>query len=327
MKFAPQNAFQTALLFTLKATARKANSKLFKSALAAAVGMSLVSIGTAIAQEQDFTQVEIETVPVAENVYMLVGEGGNIGVSAGEDGVFLVDDQFAPLTEKITSAIAAITSEPIRFLVNTHWHFDHTGGNENLGNAGVVIVAHEEVYTRMSTDQFIEAFQREIPASPAAALPVITFNDEATFRLNGETIRAYHVDPAHTDGDTILHFVEADVIHAGDTYFNEMYPFIDTSSGGSITGMISAAETILALAGEETKIIPGHGPLSTRADLEAYRAMLVEVRLRTESAIAQGMTLEAFIASNPTADYDEALGGGFLSTENFLTIVYQDLAK
>ncbi len=191
-----------------------------------ALGIGVLSAAGAIsptaslAQDQDFDAVEIETVPVAENVYMLLGEGGNIGVSAGEDGVFLIDDQFAPLTEKIVDAIATITPEPIRFLINTHWHFDHTGGNENLGNAGVVIVAHDEVYARISTDQFITAFQREIPASPAAALPVITFNDEATFHLNGQTIRAIHVDPAHTDGDSIIHFVEADVLHAGDTYFN-----------------------------------------------------------------------------------------------------------
>ncbi|MGB3571354.1 MAG: MBL fold metallo-hydrolase [Phormidesmis sp.] len=290
-----------------------------------AVGAGLPAVS--LAQDQDFDAVEIETVPVTSDVYMLLGEGGNIGVSAGEDGVFLIDDQFAPLTEKILAAIATITPEPVRFLINTHWHFDHTGGNENLGNADVVIVAHDEVYTRMSTDQFIAAFQREIPASPRAALPVITFSDEATFHLNGQTIRAIHVDPAHTDGDSIIHFVEADIIHAGDTYFNQMYPFIDLSSGGSLTGMISAAETVLALAGEETKIIPGHGPLSNREELEAYRQMLVTVRLRTESAIAQGMSLEDFIASAPTAEYDETLGGGFLSTEQFLAIVYQDLAS
>ena len=302
--------------------------RLFTRSVVALASFCAVGVGAASwAQEPDFDQIEIETIPVTEDVYMLVGEGGNIGVSTGDDGVFLVDDQFAPLTEKIQSAISSISSEPIRFLVNTHWHFDHTGGNENFGEAGVVIVAHDEVYTRMSTDQFIEALQRDVPASPPAALPVITFSDEATFHLNGDTIEVTHIDPAHTDGDSIVHFVESDVIHAGDVYFNGLYPFIDTSSGGSITGMISAAEKVLSLAGETTQIIPGHGPLSNREELEAYREMLVTVRVRAESAIAKGLTLEQFIASNPTAEYDEQWGNGFLTPEQFLTIVYQDLAQ
>ena len=302
--------------------------RLFTRSVVALASCCAVGVGAASwAQEPDFDQIEIETIPVTEDVYMLVGEGGNIGVSTGDDGVFLVDDQFAPLTEKIQSAISSISSEPIRFLVNTHWHFDHTGGNENFGEAGVVIVAHDEVYTRMSTDQFIEALQRDVPASPPAALPVITFSDEATFHLNGDTIEVTHIDPAHTDGDSIVHFVESDVIHAGDVYFNGLYPFIDTSSGGSITGMISAAEKVLSLAGETTQIIPGHGPLSNREELEAYREMLVTVRVRAESAIAKGLTLEQFIASKPTAEYDEQWGNGFLTPEQFLTIVYQDLAQ
>lgn len=302
--------------------------KLIRHIVAAAVGFSITAYSaTSYAQDRDFSQVEIETIPVTEEVYMLVGEGGNIGVSAGEDGVFLIDDQFAPLTEKILAAISEISEQPVRFLLNTHWHFDHTGGNENLGEEGVVIVAHDEVYTRMSAGQVIEAFDLEVPPSPSAALPVITFSDQATFRLNGQTIRGHHVSDAHTDGDTIVHFVEADVIHMGDTYFNGLYPFIDTSSGGSLIGMIEAVETGLALAGDETAIIPGHGPLSNRAELEAYRTMLVNVRVRTERAIAQGMSLEAFLASNPTADYDAALGGGLLSPEQFLTIVYNNLAE
>ena len=296
--------------------------------VAALASFCAMGLGAAsFAQEPDFDQIEIETIPVAEDVYMLVGEGGNIGVSAGADGVFLVDDQFAPLTEKIKAAISDISDEPIRFLINTHWHFDHTGGNENFGEAGVVIVAHDEVYTRMSSDQFIEAFQRAVPASPPAALPVITFNDEATFHLNGDTIEVIHVDPAHTDGDSIVHFIESDVIHAGDTYFNGFYPFIDTGSGGSITGMISAVEKVLSLAGDSTQIIPGHGPLSNREELEAYRDMLVAVRVSADSAIAQGLTLEQFIASKPTAEYDEQWGDGLLTPEQFLTIVYQDLAQ
>ena len=302
--------------------------KFIRQTAIALLGLGIASISSLThAQDIDFESVEIETVPVTEDIYMLTGEGGNIGVSTGEDGVLLIDDQYAPLTDKITAAVDAIAEQPIRFLLNTHWHFDHTGGNENLGESGVVIVAHDEVYTRMSTDQFVEAFQREVPASPPAALPKITYNDTLTFHLNGQTINGFHVKPAHTDGDTVIHFPDADVIHTGDVYFNSMYPFIDISSGGSVVGMLEATEKILALAGDDTKIIPGHGALSNRSELEAYQQMLMDVKTTAEEAIAQGLTLEEFIASDPTAEYDDTWGQGFLTPEQFQTIVYQSLAE
>ena len=277
------------------------------------------------AENHGFENVEIKTIRVAEGVYMLLGQGGNIGVSAVEDGVFLIDDQFAPLTPKIQSAVSEISDQPIRFLINTHWHFDHTGGNENLGNEGVVIVAHDQVRERLKTDQVIEAFQKTIPASPKAALPVITFNDTTTFHLNGQTIHAFHVAPAHTDGDVIIHFREANVFHMGDTYFNGFYPFIDYSSGGSIDGMISAVEQVLALVDENTQIIPGHGPLSNRAELEAYRAMLVAVKTRIKHAIDQNVSLEQLLGCDAMADLDKQWGNGFLKPEQFKTIVYKGL--
>ena len=309
--------------------------RLLNQGIATLLGIGIASSGSnamsstsfAIAQNQDFSQVEIETILVAEDVYMLTGEGGNIGVAVGEEGVLLIDDQYAPLTDKIEAAVAEISDLPIQFLINTHWHFDHTGGNENLGNAGVVILAHDEVYTRMSTEQTIEAFQRTVPPSPDAALPQITFNDTATFHLGGKTIKGMHVDSAHTDGDTVIHFPDVNAIHTGDIYFNGIYPFIDASSGGSIAGMIRAVEATLALADDETKIIPGHGPLSNRQELEAFRDMLVDVKIRTTKAIAKGTSLEDFLASKPTSDYDEAWGGGFLKPEDFLTIVYNSLAE
>ncbi|MCP4249053.1 MAG: MBL fold metallo-hydrolase, partial [bacterium] len=216
-----------------------------------------IAAGTAPAGAQDLEDVEIETTKVAENLYMLVGAGGNIGLSVGPDGAFLIDDQFAPLTEKITAAIKAVTEAPIRFVVNTHWHFDHTGGNENLGKAGAVIVAHENVRRRMSTEQFIAAFDRRVPASPPGALPVITFADAVTFHLNGDELHVFHVAPAHTDGDSIVHFRKANVLHLGDTFFDGMYPFIDVSAGGSIAGMIEAVDRALKLCDDKTKIIPG----------------------------------------------------------------------
>ena len=218
---------------------------------------ALLALGGPAAAQQDFEAVEIETSDLGGGIHMLVGEGGNIGVSAGEDGVFVVDDQFAPLTEKILAAIGEFSDEPPAYVVNTHWHFDHTGGNENMGKAGAVIVAHENVRTRMSTDQFIEAFQREVPASPAIALPVVTFSNDVTFHYNGTEIRVMHRPAAHTDGDAVVMFVEQNVLHTGDLFFNRLFPFIDGSSGGSIEGMIDATDSLLGLVDEETQIIPG----------------------------------------------------------------------
>lgn len=300
---------------------------LFKTVAGTILGLGMTYLGAPNwALAQDLNQVQIQTVPVAQGVYMLLGEGGNIGASVGPEGVFLIDDQFAPLTAKIQAAVKELSDQPIRFLVNTHWHFDHTGGNENLGKAGVVIVAHDQVRERMKVDNVVEFLQRQIPAAPPVALPVITFNDQVTFHFNGQTIQAFHVDAAHTDGDTVLYFQEADVIHAGDIYFNGLYPFIDQSSGGNIDGVIAAVDRILSLAGDQTKIIPGHGSLSNRAELVAYRQMLVDVRDRTQKAIQAGLSLEDFIAARPMADYDKAWGKGFLKPEQFITLVYQLLS-
>ena len=184
-------------------------------------------------------------------------------MSVGKSGTYLIDDQYAPLSDKILAAIKAITPDPVRFVVNTHWHGDHTGGNENMGKAGALLVAHENVRRRMSTEQFMAAMGRKIPPSPEEALPVVTFTDAMTFHWNGDEIRVYHVPPAHTDGDSIVHFVKADVVHMGDIFFNGGYPFIDTSSGGRVDGVIEAADRVLAGIGEKTRIIPGHGPLGS----------------------------------------------------------------
>jgi glyoxylase-like metal-dependent hydrolase (beta-lactamase superfamily II) len=284
--------------------------------------------GAAAAQEEDrFKDTKIQTVPVADGIWMLVGEGGNIGVSAGEDGVFLIDDQFAPLTERIKAAIAGISDRPIRFLINTHWHGDHTGGNENLGKEGVVIVAHDNVRKRMSQENFMAAFNMTVPAAPKAALPVITFNDTVTFHLNGQEIRALHQEHAHTDGDSVLHFVQANVIHTGDIWFNGLYPFIDAASGGSVDGVIGAVEALLAVANPETRIIPGHGPVGDEKALEAYLTMLKDARGRVQKLIDAGRTLEEIQAAKPLADYDETWGKGFLKPENFLGVLHGSLTK
>ncbi|MEP7084929.1 MAG: MBL fold metallo-hydrolase, partial [Betaproteobacteria bacterium] len=254
------------------------------------IACSLVSIpGFA---QSDPSKVEIITQKLTDTTYMMVGDGGNLGVGVGEDAVFLIDDQFAPLTPKIEAAIAKLSSKPVKFVLNTHWHFDHTGGNANLGKAGALIVAHDNVRKRMSADGFIEFLGMKTSPEPKVALPVVTFSTDTTFHLNGDEIHVFHVPRAHTDGDVIVHFRKSNVIHMGDTFFNKMYPFIDTSSGGSIDGMVAAVDRALSISNESTRFIPGHGPLGSRADLIAYRAMLAAVSTRIKTQIQQGMKLE-----------------------------------
>jgi cyclase len=279
----------------------------------------------AVAQQRDFSKVEVKVEKLAEGVYMLTGAGGNLGLSVGKSGTFVIDDQYAPLTDKILAAIRTVTPDPVRFVVNTHWHGDHTGGNENMGKAGALLVAHENVRKRMSTEQFTAAFGRKIEPSPEGALPVVTFNDAVTFHWNGDEIRVYHVPPAHTDGDAIVHLVKADVVHMGDVFFNGGYPFIDTSSGGRIDGVIAAAEKVLLGIGEKTRLIPGHGPLATKVDLQAYRDGLKTLRDRIAKLKAEGKTRDQAIAAKPTADLDAKWGTGFMKGDTFTGLVYDSL--
>jgi len=288
---------------------------------------ALLAALPAAAQDQDFSKVEIRTTPLTDHVYMLMGAGGNLAVSAGDDAVFLVDDQFAPLTEKIAAAIAKISPKPVKFVINTHWHFDHTGGNENLGKGGTLIFAHENVRRRMDSEQFIAFMNMKQPPSPRVALPVVTFTASMSFHLNGEEIRAIHVANAHTDGDAIIHFTGSDVIHMGDVFFNGMYPFIDASSGGSIDGMVAACDQGLALANDRTKIIPGHGPLGDRAQLREYRDMLATIAARIKPLVAAGRSVEQVVAAKPTAGFDEKFGKGFVGPDKFAEMVAGSLAR
>jgi cyclase len=285
----------------------------------------LLSVGGAAtpAIGQNFDTVQVRRTPVSGSVHMLEGSGGNIGLMVGSDAVFVVDDQFAPLTPKILAAIKEVTPQPVRFVVNTHWHFDHTGGNENMGQAGALIFAQENVRKRMSTDQFIEALNSKQPASPRGALPVVTFTESISFHLNGDSIVVFHVPPAHTDGDAMVMFTKANVLHTGDVFVSDRYPFVDRSSGGTIDGIIKGAERIMAAANAQTKIIPGHGPLSDRARVKTYHDMLIVMRDRMKKEIAAKHTIEQVLASKITADYDAQTS---LNRERFLRILYQELS-
>jgi len=274
---------------------------------------SLAAGGAAYAQGTDFSAVQITVHDVAGGFYYLEGSGGNVGVLVGDDGVLMVDDQFAPLTEKLVAAIRTVSSEPIRFVINTHIHGDHNGGNENLAAMGVPIVAHDNVRVRMAASD---------PPRPAAGRPVLTYADAVTFHLNGQDIRVIKMPPAHTDGDSIVHFTGSDVIHAGDVFRTTGYPGVDAANGGTVAGTIAALDAIIALAGPSTRIVPGHGVVSSRDDVIEFRGMVAEVRDRISALIRQGMTLEQVVAANATADLDERWG----SFERFLPGFYEALA-
>jgi len=270
----------------------------------------------------EFEKVKIQTVPVKDGIYMLIAQGGNIGISVGDDGVFMIDDQFAPLTDKIKTAIKKLSDKPIKYVFNTHWHFDHTGGNENLGRKGTIIVAHESARERLLKGGVIKAFNQKIKPAKKAALPEITFNDKMTFHINGETVEIIHTPNAHTDGDAVLFFKKSNVVHTGDIYFNGFYPFIDVSSGGNIDGLINSATVIINKIDDNTKVIPGHGKLSNKKELIEYRDTLIVLGDRMKSLISQGKTLEEIVAIMPNKDIDKRLGGGFLNPESFLKILY-----
>lgn len=274
-----------------------------------------------------FEDVSITSTHVGGAVHMLEGRGGNLAVMTGPDGILMVDDQYAPLTDKILAAVREIDDGPIRFVINTHWHFDHTGGNEQLGGMGAVIVSQDNARQRMSTDQFMAVIDRNVPALPPAALPVVTFNDRVTFHFNGEAVVAYHAAKAHTDGDIIIHFPESNVIHMGDIYFNKTYPLIDRDSGGSVQGMVQAVQSALGLCHSGTQVIPGHGPLANCADLESYGQMLADAMDQVRELMDQGMTLEQVVAARPNAALDESLGNGFIKPEKFIQFIYSSLAE
>lgn len=265
--------------------------------------------------QSKFDKVNIQTTKLSDHIYMLEGSGGNIGVSVGNDGVFIIDTQFAPLTPKILSAIKKISDQPVKIVANTHHHGDHTGGNENLGDMGATIIAHENVRKRL------------LENSATSAIPVITFNDKLNIQMNNEQVAIFHVENAHTDGDAMLYFTESNVLHTGDTYFNARYPYIDINSGGSINGYINAVKSGLMVVDNDTKIIPGHGNLSNKSEYLTFLNMLETVKAAVLREMENGKTEDEVSANTLlTKTYDDlGYGDHFINSEKMRRTVYQSL--
>lgn len=270
---------------------------------------------TLLQAQRDFSTVEITSEKLTDNVYTLFGAGGNIGLAIGEDAAYLIDDQFGPLTEKIVAHVKTITDKPINFVLNTHMHGDHTGGNENLANAGALVIAHENVRKRMVSAE---------EPQPKEAWPVVTFNDKMTLHLkNGKSVHAMHVNPAHTDGDTYYYFPEDNVIHMGDNFFSGRYPYIDLNSGGDIDGLISNTTMALELIDDETKIIPGHGAISSKTDLKDFTKILITLRERVKEARSSGKSLEEVQKMGLSKEWDETHGQGFINADRIVEFIYK----
>jgi len=275
------------------------------------------------AQQQDFAKVEVKAAKVAGNVYVLTGSGGNIGATVGSDGVAIIDDQFAPLAPKIQAALRQLSPKPVRFVINTHWHGDHTGGNPIFAETAT-IMAHLNVRKRLITGgktPFIE-----FPPVTGKALPVVTFEQGLSLWWNGEEIRAIHPGIGHTDGDSVIWFIQSNVVHMGDDYFAGMFPFVDLSSGGSVTKLIESLDVILGQIPADAKVIPGHGPVTGVAELRSYRGMLDGVVAAVRKGLASSKTVEQMQKEKVLAPWED-WGKGFVKADTFLAVVAEDLAK
>jgi len=279
------------------------------------LALSLAAL-TSFAQQRDFSQVKINVIPVAKNIYMLEGSGGNIGVSVGQDGILIVDDQFAPLAEKIEAALHTLDAGKLKFVLNTHHHGDHTGGNATFGAKGATIIAQSNVRKRLASDA----------NSKKEALPVITFDQSASVHFNGEEIKLLHHGPGHTDGDSVIYFTGANVVHMGDQFFNGAFPFIDLNSGGSVEGYIKTVAAVLEKIPAEAKVIPGRGKLAMVDDLKSFHAMLVETTSLLKKSIADGKSLAELKAAGLPEKW-QSFGTGFIKTDRWIETIYNGAMK
>jgi cyclase len=296
-----------------------------RSALFVLAALALWAVSVNAQAPPDFSKVEIKTTKVGSNFYTLEGQGGMIGVLTGPDGILMVDSQFAPLTDKIVAAIHQISNGPIRFMINTHVHPDHTGGNENLGKMGVIIFAREELRDRLAQPIPATSANPGRPPMPHAALPIVTYRGRTTFHLNGEEVDLIPIPRAHTDGDTLVRFKNADVLMTGDYFRSVGFPNIDRANGGSLNGMLDGLGVTIGLAGPNTKIIPGHGPTVDRMGLIAHRDMILAIRDRVEKLVQQGKSSEETLAAHPTSDYDSRIPQAQQTSERFVGQLYAEL--
>jgi glyoxylase-like metal-dependent hydrolase (beta-lactamase superfamily II) len=285
--------------------------------------MTLAASLSVFAQGRDWSKVEIKAEKVSGSVYMLTGAGGNIGLSVGDDGIVVIDDQYAPLAPRIEAAMKAIADKPVRFIINTHYHPDHTGGNEYFGQKGT-LVAHDNVRKLLESGTTVRG--NKIAPAPKGALPIVTFNDTLTLHLNGEDIRAVHVPPGHTDGDAVIWFTKSNVVHMGDDFFNGIFPVIDLDNGGSVQGVIAAVEKVLPLIPDDAKVIPGHGPLSDKAGLKKFVEVMKGTSAAVQKGIAAGKTVEQLKTEKVLEPWD-AWGQGFIKADAFIETLYKSLTK
>ena len=292
--------------------------------VAISLAFALPVLASPAMAQDGFENVEIRTEEIAPGVAVLFGRGGNIAVGYGEDATVMIDDQFAPLSAKIEAAVAALGASPVKYVVNTHWHFDHTGGNENFGKTGATIFAHDNVRIRMAAGG--SAAGRSTPPAPKVALPVVTYGQGLRFHLNGDTINLMFLGGGHTDGDSVVFWDEKNIVHMGDLYFNiPGYPFVDVNSGGNVRDLMRSLDLVIAMTDDETKVIPGHGPMSNKNELVAYRSMIGEAVSRVEALMAEGKTLDETVAAKPLADFDR--GQGFIGPDAFVTAIWKSIEE